>query len=99
MSEPNVPEGQDRPPSAPPADPDKTAYQVGDSVLVELPPADSGPEAPTQVPVVRPSADDATLPPPTAAKIPKGMPRVPGYQFLRELGRGAMGVIYQARHV
>jgi serine/threonine-protein kinase len=64
--------------------------QAGPEPAPSTPPADPWPTL-----SIAPRREEPAL----AGPASKGFPRIPGYQILRELGRGNMGLVYQARRL
>jgi serine/threonine protein kinase len=50
-------------------------------------------------PAIERTETSATGSPSHANEPPSGLPAVPGYQVLGVIGKGAMGIVYQARHL
>jgi serine/threonine protein kinase len=76
----------------------EAVYREGGTVVSDIvPPAREGP--PQEPPPSEPRLTVPDRPPAPAAQRDPSWPTIPGYEILGVLGKGAMGVVYEARHL
>src|SRR5437868_1522652 len=75
----------------------ETTFRHGDTPPPNRAVTDTGTTNPESIGAVPPAPDQSTAP--SAGDAPAGRPDLPGFRFVRLLGRGGMGVVYEAEQV